>query len=242
LLSTGVLLGIPLDITPTFTIQSIETVDIPGQVHLCPVATPVIQRDQIGMVVDQGDVLIENPTVYSQDTFLPTQPVTLVTSGMIRTQRVARLSFTPFLYNPARNELRAIRHIKLEIHIGKDDFINTISIPVDEGPFESLLQKTLINYDQARFWRFLRQPDPFVQDELTPYVTMDLPSYKIMVDQDGLYQVTYAALQSAGVPVDDLDPRTFRLLNQGIEIPVFVLGEEDGFLTQKTISSFMVRK
>ena len=57
---------------------------------------------------------------------------------------------------------------------------------------------------------------------------MDQPAYKIQVDQDGLYQVTYSALQAAGVPVDGLDPRTFKLFNQGVEIPIYVFGEGDG--------------
>jgi hypothetical protein len=242
LLSAGVMIGIPLNTTPSYTIQSIETVDLPGQIHLCPVATPVIQRDQIGLADYQGDVLTENPLVYSQAAFLPTQPVELVTSGMIRSQHVARLSFTPFLYSPIRDELRLIRHIKLEIHLGKDDFVSTASLPVDEGPFETLLQKILINYDQARSWRSPRQPEPSVPTVTRPSAPLDQPAYKIQVNQDGLYQVTYAALQSVGVPVDSLDPRTFRLLNQGVETPVFVFGEEDGVLNSEDYLLFYGQK
>jgi hypothetical protein len=59
---------------------------------------------------------------------------------------------------------------------------------------------------------------------------MSQPQYKIQVDQDGLYQVTYTALQSAGVPVSSLDtlnPHTLRIVNQGVEIPIYVFGEDD---------------
>ena len=228
LLSAGTLLGVPIGSDSSFTILSIDTVDIPGQIDLCPVATPLIKSDRIELDVDQGEVLTKNTLAYSQDVFLPTQPISLVISGMIRSQRVARLNFTPFLYNPAKSELRFIRHITVELQLGKDGLINPDPNPVDEGPFETLLQKILVNYDQARPWRSPRLPQLPKSGRSTAAVPMDQPQYKIQVTQDGLYQVSYAALQSAGVPVDALDPRSFRLLNQGIEIPIFVFGEQDG--------------
>ncbi len=53
-------------------------------------------------------------------------------------------------------------------------------------------------------------------------------SYKMRVEEDGLYRLTYADLQAAGLPVDVLDPRTFKVWEQGVEIAIFVMGEEDG--------------
>ena len=49
-----------------------------------------------------------------------------------------------------------------------------------------------------------------------------------MVDEDGIYQVTYAELEAAGIPVATLDPRTFTLRTQGTEIALYVPGEDDG--------------
>jgi hypothetical protein len=45
---------------------------------------------------------------------------------------------------------------------------------------------------------------------------------------DGIYQLDYAYLQAAGLPVDTLDPRTFRMFTMGEEIPIRVEGEADG--------------
>ena len=118
LLSTGVMLGMPLDVDPSIRILSIETVELSEQVHLCPAATPMISRESIGSVKFQEDSLAENPQAYSQEAFVPAQPFEIVTSGMIRSQRVARLYFTPFQYNPSRETLRQIRHLRLEIRLG----------------------------------------------------------------------------------------------------------------------------
>ncbi len=45
---------------------------------------------------------------------------------------------------------------------------------------------------------------------------------------DGLYQLTHADLQVAGLLVDALDPRTWRLFYQGAEIPIRAEGDVDG--------------
>jgi hypothetical protein len=52
--------------------------------------------------------------------------------------------------------------------------------------------------------------------------------YKIQVNKDGIYQVNYNDLQAAGLPVDTIDPRTFQLFNQGIEVGILVNGEANG--------------
>jgi len=53
-------------------------------------------------------------------------------------------------------------------------------------------------------------------------------SYKMVVEEDGLYRLTYATLAAAGVPVDSLDPRTLKVWEQGQEIAIIVQGENDG--------------
>ncbi len=53
-------------------------------------------------------------------------------------------------------------------------------------------------------------------------------SYKMRVEADGIYRLTYADLQAAGLPVDALDPRTLKVWEQGEEIAIYVQGEDDG--------------
>jgi len=53
------------------------------------------------------------------------------------------------------------------------------------------------------------------------------PAYKIIVDKDGIIQLSYSALQAAGLPVGSLNPKSFRLYWMGQEIPILVDGESD---------------
>lgn len=71
--------------------------------------------------------------------------------------------------------------------------------------------------------------------------------YKISIDKDGLYKITYNALLNAGVPVDTIDPRYFHLRNGNQEIPIhlvtavpgdFVAGDYFLFYGQKTNTKY----
>ena len=52
------------------------------------------------------------------------------------------------------------------------------------------------------------------------------PYWKLHVPADGLYRVSYEDLQTAGVPVDTIDPSTFQLFLQGSEVAIAL--EDDG--------------
>ena len=52
--------------------------------------------------------------------------------------------------------------------------------------------------------------------------------YKIPVAQKGLYRITFADLQKAGLPLATLDPKTLQLFHRGTEQSILVEGEADG--------------
>lgn len=51
---------------------------------------------------------------------------------------------------------------------------------------------------------------------------------KLEVAQDGFYQVTYDDLIAAGFSLDGMDPRLLQMTVGGVEIALWVVGEEDG--------------
>jgi hypothetical protein len=51
--------------------------------------------------------------------------------------------------------------------------------------------------------------------------------YKIPVARTGIYKLTYANLQAAGVPLATIDPRRINLFHRGKEQAIFVSGEND---------------
>jgi hypothetical protein len=51
--------------------------------------------------------------------------------------------------------------------------------------------------------------------------------YRIPVAHQGVYRLTYADLQNAGVPVGSIDPRLIQVLHRGKEQAIFVQGQAD---------------
>ncbi|UII20187.1 C25 family cysteine peptidase [Fulvivirga ligni] len=52
--------------------------------------------------------------------------------------------------------------------------------------------------------------------------------YKIPVAEEGMYRITYADLQSAGFPVNAVDPRRLQLFHRGVEQAIYAPGQGNG--------------
>lgn len=247
----GAMLGIPQGAQPTIRVRETEQKSLPSSYALCPAPQPdfSIQPHQPAQL--QG---IETPRspAYQQDAFLPAKIVELVSTGNLRSQRIAQIRLNPLQYNPVSGSVRYYSRIQFEVkfysHAGQaESFFDTVGYAeslsdtvgqaerlhtgqanslsyIDEGIFESHLESLLLNYEQARLWR--SRPAP-----VSLSVAASLPEqvyYKIAVDQDGIYQLSYADLAAAGLPVDSIDPRTFQLFNQSLEVAMHVEGQANG--------------
>jgi hypothetical protein len=51
--------------------------------------------------------------------------------------------------------------------------------------------------------------------------------YKIPVAKNGIYRLSYADLQAAGIPIGAVDPRRINLMHRGIEQSIFIQGQSD---------------
>jgi uncharacterized repeat protein (TIGR01451 family) len=102
--------------------------------------------------------------------------------------------------------------------------LQLVSTSVDEDPFGETVAPTVVNPETAHEWRV--RPDPSTTQVLL--AGQNQPGYKVLLDEDGIYQMSYADLQAVGVEVGGVDPRTFQLHNQGEEVAIQVSGEADG--------------
>lgn len=62
--------------------------------------------------------------------------------------------------------------------------------------------------------------------------------YKVPVAQDGIYRLTYADLQAAGIPVGSIDPRRFNLYHRGVEQAIVVTGQNDAVFDPTDVIEF----
>ncbi len=224
----GAWVGIPLDGDPTVTVLEEQVQTLEGRFVLCPQGGPSVDFDEQG-ARSLGYETQWDAAVYAQDRFLPSSAVELAGTGYVRSQRLAQLRFQPLQYNPVTGEARLYTRLRVQVNFPSANVQRDVSrTTVDEGRFESVLSSLLVNYEPARRWRVA----PSAHRVTTPQ-NADLNRsasaslVKLLIAQNGIQRVTYADLQAIGVPVEDVDPRTFRLYERGVEVALIVTGESD---------------
>ncbi len=129
----------------------------------------------------------------------PAEIVTLEEVGWQRGRRLVRLTFSPLRFDPSGPALDVVRHARVELGFS-DEGINTAGGWSGDDPFIPLLQRAVINPDQViRFGR----PARSAVKETRAAGALESPGsrYKLLVSQEGVYELTWDALIAAGVPV-----------------------------------------
>jgi hypothetical protein len=219
----SVLLGIPPDAQVEIRLVVDEVTSLPGRFRLIPSPRP--QPGMEDFQTDAPRVAREaDETAYASNALYPAQVVRL-TEAWLRDQRIARVELYPFQYIPATGELVWHRRLQVEIRFQSSSAPRAVeSQATQDSPFDPVLRQMLLNYDQARAWQ--AQPSGETTAAAAPINCGTC--YRIVVDHDGVYRVTYADLQAAGMDVGSIDPRTFHLTSQGQDVAIYVAGESDG--------------
>ncbi|MBN1138839.1 MAG: hypothetical protein JXM73_19800 [Anaerolineae bacterium] len=229
----GIMIGLPPGAAPEIRILQADYDTLTLTSDLCPAPTPVV-RGEPGPDGDKpGGARVEmvyarDAGAYATNAFYPASLAVSAGEARLRDQRLLQLSLRPFQYNPATRELRVYRTLQVEVSFAYPQGRQDPGASGEAGgPFETTLQHAILNYDAARQWR---------QGSTVPGLSLAAPTalagldqgYKVAVNQDGLYQLTYADLAAAGLPVDALNPQTFQLFDNGQEVAIQVTGQEDG--------------
>ena len=244
----AVLLGVPPDAELSLEIAAKRAVPGRYDLAICPAAVTATEASPDGSVARQTRAWAPDASIYSADAFYPAQIARLVDLGFMRSQRIVRLEYTPVQVNPQRGELRFYPQVQLRVKFsGRTDTGRDVSEPAD---FEAIYRNTLLNYEAARSWRAaaplapqvwgergaaaqtIAAPDALPTGGVQPPAVGEwmppTPGYRIAVESEGIYQLTYADLVSATLPVASIDPRTFKMYNLGQELAIQVIGEADG--------------
>lgn len=190
---------------------------------------------------------VADSAVYRLDQRYPAVPARVVDDSWLRELRVARLELYPVQYNPVSGTLFLRRHLRVAVHFEGGIPLRAAAAPVLPDAFDSTLQQSVLNYTLARTWRQVpagdKQSLPVDPYSLAAVAQQSSgPRYKITVDQDGIYRLSYTDLQAAGLDVENLDPRQFRLSSQWQDIPIYVAGEADGDFTSDEYILFYGQK
>lgn len=232
----GILIGVPLN--AEFQLHVDKSVDANYSLHSPHTIYPV-PLQVIGSRKERTLQFYRDDEFYATNDFYPDAPVALGFTGFLRDTRVLQVKFYPVQYNPAKKTVRLYHQVIARVHFR---YLQTAPMrnsqtPRPESPYyESVLQQSIANYSSAPrglISTALTLESPHAAPALSNQTwhpslfSADLPGYKVIINSDGMYCITYQQLHDEDVELEDIDPRTFKLFNKGRQIPIFVRGEED---------------
>ncbi len=158
---------------------------------------------------------------------LPGSLVEASPTGYLRDQAVARLQFYPVQRDPATNTLRLYQRV-----LARVTWDPSPAPDVNRGrwvspAYEATLSNALLNYQALDRPQMEQVPYEMPAADISA-VKLVSDTLKIGVIEDGLYELTYDDLTSAGLDLDSALPQTIKIHHQGTELPIYVPGEEDG--------------
>ncbi len=215
-------IGVPAEAEFSLQIDDVQTETLPGEFWIEPGTTYVIGEEEL----TPGEIsFIEDETVYSSAENFPGVIVELGEAAKLRAQRLLPVRVYPFQFVAATKQLIRIRAVTFTIAFRYPDGYPPLALSsegaLDEAaPFEQIYQQNLLNYNQARRYRYFEPQSELPAQLLSETSTNE--RYKIPVTEDGIYKLTYEALQAAGMPVNAVNPQTFSMTNQGRPVSIYV--------------------
>ncbi len=239
------LVGLPPTGEATIEIMAIETVTTTLLHPILPASQPQpldFQDWSQSFPTSAPTRIIPDESIYHADAFYPTEFAHLDSTESFRENRFSRLRINPIRVNHVSDEIEILRFIKLKI-----TFVGMQKLKLlhnqDSDTFDDVLGQSLLNPESLQ-WKVdnknRNEKSCFFMSEqaLTLHAKPNFENtVKVIVDDMGLYMLDYTHLISAGLPLDTLDPRTFRLTHGADhsendfalqEISIIVEGQEDG--------------
>ncbi len=120
------------------------------------------------------------------------------------------------------------------------DFNLGISGNVTLVPYNDHVSSVIENKKFGTQWR-----STHTQIQVPPsdsWIDYTLEYLKLGVTNDGIYRLKKSDLHANGVPVNTLNPKTFKIYMKGKEIPIYVFGEQDNVFDSDDYIEFIGRR
>jgi len=235
-------IGVPLDAEVTLRV-------IPGKSHTYDLQAPIIPAQSQIVKIDPGQENIadgslpkvsyeinEDPIFYAATTPYPGDLAVIANDGMLRQQRVVGINLYPVQFNPEAVTLTVYESLKVEVEFIGLPKEKTTETTIDSEIYEDFYAQELLNYQNARAWRLGDADLSSLQNEMIsetrdlPWAPPD-PGWRILVQADGFYQLSYNELILAGWPASTT-PETIQLFNLGEEIAIQVESGDNGLFDE----------
>jgi hypothetical protein len=163
-----------------------------------------------------------DPAIFARDELYPTAVYELSDPLYFRDLRLVQLKIYPLRYNPLRGELHQAQQIQVELRFDGAELMAKRPLTTqDDATLQSVIS-LLLNPDQAQQWRSLPAAPTRANSVTLP---LGQPTLKIEIARDGIYEITHADLQQAGLL--PLDPNTIQMMHRGEHVAYQFIGDTD---------------
>lgn len=235
----------PSDANYSVTVVEADSRDA-GNINLAPIANFKL-RDPSKRDLDNVEIIYDKDTrYYSKNSYFPEQIASIDKPGSVRELLLGSLIIIPYQYNPVTKSLRQFTRIRVRINFGANPVMLNRARSYNEL---QLLKGIAINSDIAINW--MNPKLAFPKDNRVANSVMKFGDwYRIEIkdngsgNSDGVYKITKGFLESAGINLSGVDPRTIKMYGNGgdmlaenfndprpgdlNQIAIYIEGENDG--------------
>jgi uncharacterized repeat protein (TIGR01451 family) len=164
-----------------------------------------------------------DPAIYENDALYPATPYAVSEPLYYRDIRLVRLSLYPLRYNPVRESLLHSEQMNVRVRFVGGRQYDWQPAPALGNTFGQIVASLALNAEQAAGWRSL----PPRANQPASTLAVGVEFFKIEVETDGIYELSYEDLAAAGMDVENIDPRTFEMLYRGEPVAYEFVGNVD---------------
>jgi hypothetical protein len=215
--TAAALIKLPANAKVSVRILESSFEDIP---QIEPLPTPAISEDVPKNAVAYS--FKKDDAFYSSDAFWPGDLALFAGEGKLRGQRVGRIQVQPVQYNPVQKTLRVFKTLKLAVEFSEPFSQTTPLGPPLKGE-EIVARSLFLNPEYQSEIIAPRSRLDFVQNE---WYNPQFTYYKLFVEEEGIYSLTYDDLLAAGIDAASLNLETLKIYTRGEPIPLWITGPQ----------------
>lgn len=178
-----------------------------------------------------------DPAIYNQDSLYPTARYQLSDPVYLRDMRLVRLDLFPLQYNPLRREQRHAPQLDVAIRFVGGNLANRHPAPSANDAYQQTAAALVLNFEQGLAWRSL-PPVNKEMGETAVSIPLNRTSYKIELNQDGIYEISGADLAAAGMDIAHTNPATLQMMSHGEPVAYQLVHNNDNILDPSDLIRF----
>ncbi|MFZ1517809.1 MAG: C25 family cysteine peptidase [Ignavibacteriaceae bacterium] len=227
--SSTFLIVIPQNSKPNISFTSLETEIIKNVIPVLQPKAKLINDSTLDYEqIDFSEAVIDNK---------PNSSIEVIGFVWYREFYCVQVKINSHQFNINSSEINRIKSGKLSVDFGSNYPFSFVENFNDSNKnLSEDLSRFILNYEMAD--QFTGRQPLVLEDTTGNWINYGLEYLKIGTAKDALFRITKADLEAKGINTTSINPKSFRLIESGIEIPVTVFGEDDNVFNDNDYIQF----